>query len=83
MSGQLVVYESVWMAQRRGPAIQLQLRWPGIGGLPRLAAAGRIAAGATVGALFGTTTSYFAVWLAIGAAVGLIGDRIMSRKAND
>ena len=80
MSGQLVVYENVWMAQRRGPAIQLQFGWPGIGRLPRLAASGRVATGAAVGALFGATTSYFAVWLAIGVAVGVIGNRIMSRQ---
>jgi hypothetical protein len=82
MSGQMVIYESVWMAQRRGPAIQLHLNWPSLPTLVRLAAIGRVGAGAAVGALFGATTSYFTLWVAIGFAVGVGGNWIMSRWPN-
>jgi hypothetical protein len=80
MSGQMVIYESVWMAQRRGPAIQLNLNWPSLNGRPGLEAAGRIGVGGAVGALFGATTSYFGLWVVIGVAVGGLGNWIMSRK---
>ncbi len=83
MSGQLVVYESVWMAQRREPTIQLQLHWPDLTARPRLLAGTRICAGAAVGALFGATTSYFSLWVAIGAAIGVAGHWIMSRRPED
>jgi hypothetical protein len=83
MSGQLVVYQSVWMAQRRGPAIQLHLQWPDLTAWPKVAAAVRIGMGAAMGALVGATTSYFGLWVAIGAAIGWGGHWIMSRLPDD
>ncbi len=81
MSGQLVAYEPVWLGQRNRPAIQLRFRRPTLGEMPPLMPSVRILAGAGFGAMLGVTTSYFSLWIAIGAAVGMAANHIMARTA--
>jgi hypothetical protein len=49
--------------------------------MPPLMPSVRILAGAGFGAMLGITTSYFSLWIAIGAAVGMAANHIMARAA--
>jgi hypothetical protein len=60
--------------------MQIELAWPRLSDRPALAEAARIAAGAAIGAVFGATTLYPAVWLAIGVGVGLLANRLVAAR---
>jgi len=80
MSGQLVTWDRPWVGQTRRTPMEIQLVWPSFADRPALAAAGRVAAGAAIGGLFGLTTLYLAMWIAIGIGVGAAVNRIMSSR---
>jgi hypothetical protein len=74
--GQLVAFEYGWVGQTRRPAIDLEPYAAALFLRPALAAGARIAIGAGIGAAFGATTLYPALWLGVGALVGFAFSRL-------